>query len=122
MKYADLDRDGPDRIHAVETLAKLGFSLKNVNPELVEKDMKSETAIGSFTLWGYVLPENAEGSPDFEKLFKVFDEQNTASRKIGAYSLGLMGSIPEPHWNVLAKKALPEPTQSVAYTGQSSKN
>jgi hypothetical protein len=115
IKNAYLDRNGPDRIHAVETLAKLGFSLKNVDAELVEKDLKSQTALGHFTLWGNILPAKSGGSPDFERLFAVFDEENAEAKKIAAYSLGFMASMPEQNWNILAQKALAEPEQSVAY-------
>lgn len=115
IKNAYQNTSGPDRVHAAETLAKLGFSLKHFDDRIVETDLKSETDLAAFVLWGYVLPKQDGESADFEKLFSMFDHQNAGFRKIAAYSLGFIAHFPEARWRVLAEKALTEPEKSPAY-------
>ena len=59
IKNAYLNTSGPDRIHAAESLAKLGVSFKNLSPKIVRKDLVSEGMIFSFSHWGYCLPIQA---------------------------------------------------------------
>lgn len=115
IKDAYQNTSGPDRIHAAETLAKLGFSLRHFDDRIVETDLKSETDLSAFVLWGYALPMQGEVSADFEKLFTMLDNQNAGFRKIAAYSLGFMMRFPEARWRVLAERALNEPEHSPAY-------
>lgn len=115
IKDAYQNTSGPDRIHAAETLAKLGFSLRYFDDRIVETDLKSETDLSAFVIWGYVLPKQNGESAGFEKLFSMFDNQNAGIRKIAAYSLGFIPRFPEAKWNVLAEKALTEPENSPVY-------
>jgi hypothetical protein len=115
IKDAYSNTGGADRIHAAETLAKLGFSLRHFDDSTVEKDLKSESDLAAFALWGYVLPKYENDATDFDRLFAMFGHQNAGFRKIAAYSLGFIPGIPEEKWFVLAEKALQEPAHSPAY-------
>jgi SSS family solute:Na+ symporter len=115
IKGAYLDTTGPDRLHAVETLAKLGFSLRHFDGGIVDKDLKGEPNMAAFTYWGYVLPKYDGARADFDMLFTMFDNENAAFRKIGAYSLGFIPQFPEEKWPMLVKYALKEPSDSPAY-------
>jgi hypothetical protein len=115
IRDAYMDPNGPDRIHAVESLAKLNFSLKGLSPEIVARDLNSDGALAWFTLWGNALPKENGRSPDFDKLFPALDQSNDGARKIAAYSLSYLGNLPKGKWDFLASKALSEPRDSEAY-------
>jgi hypothetical protein len=115
IRNAYLDIGGPDRIHAAETLAKLGFSLQNLDDKLVESDLKSNTDLAAFAFWGYCLPKHRGAHADFDQLLSGLDHENSGFRKITAYSLGFIPGFPVTKWPSMAAKALKEPETSVAY-------
>ena len=83
---------GPDRIHAAETLAKLGVSLRSIDADLVEQDLAKEGILRSFVLWGASLPQNRDGTPDFNFILRALEEGSQAEKEILSYALVKMNS------------------------------
>lgn len=106
--FADLN--GPDRLHASETLAKLQLSPLEKYPEATKKSLSSDHKnLQVYTLWATsytskdLLKENRG-----KFLFKAFNDTTVDVRKISAYILRRMG-LNVDQWIVFAEKALAEP-------------
>ena len=116
IKNAYLNTSGPDRIHAAESLAKLGVSFKNLSPKIVRKDLVSEGMIFSFSHWGYCLPIQAGERPNYSALLEIISKVNAKNRSLFAYALGfLVPDMNKDTWETLANLALNEESNSETY-------
>lgn len=115
IRNAYTDTTGPDRIHAAETLAKLGFSIRNADKELPRRDTVVDGALKAFVKWGLVLPETSQQTPDYDLLLAMIEGSEPTERKIAAYACGFFDSMPESYAQRLVNAALREPDNSDAY-------
>jgi SSS family solute:Na+ symporter len=115
IKKAYLDKSGPDRIHAAESLAKLGVSFKKLNQVIVLNDLKSEGMLYSFCHWAYSLPKNRGEVPNYSAFMKEIKNENLQRRSLAAYALGfLTTNMNKDSWDTLASIALKEDPHSEA--------
>lgn len=115
IREAYTDTAGPDRIHAAETLAKLGYSLHKVDEELPLRDTLTDGPLKAFVKWGLVLPEVSQQAPDYELLLAMIEGSEPTEKKIAAYACGFFNELPETYAQRLVKVALSEPHDSDAY-------
>jgi hypothetical protein len=115
IKKAYLTKSSPDRIHAAESLAKLGISFKKFNQAIVLKDLNSEGMLFSFCNWAYSLPKDVNELPDYSALMKEISNKNLQRRSLAAYALGfLTTNMNKDSWDTLASIALKEDPHSEA--------
>ena len=116
IKKAYLTKSSPDRIHAAESLAKLGVSFKKLNQVIVLNDLKSEGMLYSFCHWAYSLPKNRGEVPNYSAFMKEIKNENLQRRSLAAYALGfLKTNMSKDSWDTLATFALKEDPNSTAY-------
>ena len=116
IKKAYLTKSSPDRIHAAESLAKLGISFKKFNQAIVLKDLNSEGMLFSFCNWAYSLPKDVNELPDYSALMKEISNKNLQRRSLAAYAFGfLKTNMSKDSWDTLATFALKEDPNSTAY-------
>src|SRR5690606_1673580 len=60
IKSVYTDTSSTDRLHAAESLAKLGYSLTSIPKELVLADLKQSSPIWGFVLWGKSIPSRID--------------------------------------------------------------
>ncbi len=91
-----LNAKSPDRLHAAETLAKLGVSLKTFPPGLVSNDLESGGVLRGFVLWGNSLPADPGGEIDIQGLLELFPTEKKEVQEILAYGIMKMkAEIPQ---------------------------
>lgn len=105
---------GPDRIHAAETLSKLGYSLQHFDRSLVETDLANGGALSAYVHWGAALPLDSGDAFDFDLLWRALTSDDVSFRQTAAYAITFLDSIPLTRWNSLSKIALAEPENSEA--------
>lgn len=116
IKNTYLTSSETDRIHAAESLAKLGVSFKNLNQKVVGQDLNSDGMIYSFTRWGYSLGNHPRELPDYTALLKEISNKNPKNRTLAAYSFGFLSpKMNIATWKSLANSALKEDPNSEAY-------
>lgn len=117
IKKAYLTSSSPDRIHAAESLAKIGISFKNLNPKVVRQDLNSQGMIYSFTRWGYSLGNHPRELPDYKALLKEISSlEKPQNRTLAAYALGyLLPKMNTATWKAFASSALKEDSNSDTY-------
>ena len=115
IRDAYLDLNGPDRIHAVETLAKLNFSLKAVDRSWVQADLERGGILAAYTLWGHALAPGPSSAGESGKLIGRLVADSASDRKIAAYGLSYFAEIPFREWEQLSEFALREKPDSEAY-------
>lgn len=99
--------NGPDRIHAAETLAKLRFCFDKLNKRTVRNDLDRNDMLGTFVKWG-VSVACQQGLPDDPaRLIKLLDA-TLVERKLAAYGLTFLSKPSARHWQQLAETALRE--------------
>ena len=107
------DLNGPDRLHASETLAKLHLSPLDRYPEATQKSLSDESRnLQVYTLWAtsYASPDSLDKNRlKFIQLAAA--DTNEDVRKISSYILRRMG-LNASQWKDFAKKALAEPPSS----------
>ncbi len=111
---AYLDRQGADRVHAAETLSKLGYSLKNLDPALTSADLARGGALGSYMYWGLSLPAGSAEAFDYDLLWKALTSPDEAFCTAAAYALTFSDSLPLLRWRSLKEIALAQPENSPA--------
>lgn len=99
--------NAPDRVHAVEALAKLGYSLKNKG-SISEED----SILNYYADWASVLPTSHSDTLDYDRIFTVLQSTQIEARKIMAYGISYMGLFPEAKWVQLVDFVLKEPLSS----------
>lgn len=109
---AYVDQDGADRIHAAETLAKLNFSLQNLDDDIIQNDIQYGGMLGAFVRWGYSL-SNA-GTSNRSLLLELMKEESEM-QKLSAYALGFIGNLSNDEWVSITVMTLKTDTGSVAY-------
>jgi solute:Na+ symporter, SSS family len=127
---AYVDTTGSDRVHAAETLAKLGYSLKGISSHLLKADSTAGGMLAAFVNWGKAIPNSNESLPDYDGLLHDLKNDDAEMRKLAAFGLGYLANplprptsavsqqqpaIPADKWQTLYKLALQEDTTSVAY-------
>lgn len=114
---AFLDTLGMDRVHAAETLAKLKTSPLLEDPIITLEAMESDSNTLSFyTRWS-VCYSSVDLLLSQRKWFLDFLNSNkgsTADKRLAAYIIGKLGTLPYEDWFMLSKIALKEPDQSKA--------
>lgn len=116
IKNAYLDSSGDDRIHAAESLSKLGFSLNNFDHNMLADDQRNGGMLASFVIWGTAIPIDNRENVAYGQLIDLLKSNEESSRKIAAYALGFVGiDPPATVWETLALQATEEPSQSAAY-------
>lgn len=114
---AFLETNGSDRIHAVESLAKLKIS--PLAYDAVATRMALESPIRNLSL--YTLWSHAFSSPDARlKVKKSFFNivisraEDNSSKKLAAYVVRHLGGLSVEEWEEIAKASLTEPHESEA--------
>jgi len=90
-----LDREGPDRIHAAETLAKLAYPLRKADSSLTAQDLRSGGPIAAFVKWGMALPADPASGVDFDMLLAAVEDTASLERRIAAYAITFLDPLPE---------------------------
>ncbi|WP_460672505.1 hypothetical protein [Larkinella ripae] len=109
------DPNGPDRIHAAETLAKLGISTATVAAEASRKAIAGENRpLALYTLWSATLADAKTAPVNRRKFLELAlnRQEETAPRKLGAFILRKLGGVTAAEWKQLAEAALAEPVSS----------
>ncbi|GAA4749601.1 hypothetical protein GCM10023229_32730 [Flavisolibacter ginsenosidimutans] len=108
------DVNGPDRLHAAETLAKLKLSPAERYPEATQKSINDESRnMQAYTHWAlsYAPGANADRfRKDFLKMAE--SDTNQIVRMISAFILRKSGGLTETEWTELSRAALAEPADS----------
>jgi len=108
------DINGPDRLHAAETLGKLKISPLAKYPEATQNALSSDNRnLNVYTLWA--ISHSSDSA--FEKNKREFlnlliSDSNQIVRKISAFILRNSGNLSEHDWKILAGKAFSEPEAS----------
>ena len=107
------DPQATDRIHAAETLAKLGVPVSTVAKATTEEILKGEQgSLWVYTLWASMQGEENDNNPLLVALISGIPEE--IPRLQAAYALKMEGNIAEESWEKLAYLALDEPESSMA--------
>ncbi|WP_436417979.1 hypothetical protein KCV26_02815 [Petrimonas sulfuriphila] len=105
-----MNPSSPDIIHAVESLAKLSVSLKNI-PQLEFLDSGKNNICNAYLNWSYVCPDSSLSSIDYTTLFKTLQSDNSDYRRIMAYGLKFLGKMEREPWQSVAERAINQPTE-----------
>jgi peptidoglycan hydrolase-like protein with peptidoglycan-binding domain len=107
------DLNGPDRLHASETLAKLQLSPGEKYPEATQKSLLSDNKnLQVYTLWATSYASKDSLNKNRERfIVKALNDTTVDVRKISSYILRRMGLNPN-QWAEFAEKALAEPSAS----------
>ncbi|MFC5409298.1 hypothetical protein ACFPMF_08280 [Larkinella bovis] len=109
------DPVGPDRIHAAETLAKLGISPTTLDADVTRRAIAGENRpLSLYTLWGASLSDAQTAASNRQKFMALaLDRQEEAApRRLGAFILRRLGGLTSSEWKQLAEAALSEPLSS----------
>lgn len=108
------DTAGPDRIHAAETLGKLGLSPLQKYPEATMHALESGNRnLQVYSLWATSYSsDSALATNKREFLRLLISDSNVVVRKISAFILRNIRDLSLPDWNTLSEKAFAEPVNS----------
>ncbi|WP_353719954.1 hypothetical protein [Dyadobacter sp. 676] len=118
IKAAFLDENGPDRIHAAETLAKLRTSVQAEAPGVTMRALGgSQPALAIYTLWSTAFDPALR--PDVVKNELIenltpLSGSDWTKKSISAYALRQFGDLNAAQWERLAEAASREPETSPA--------
>lgn len=115
-KILDAFRDpgGPDRLHAVETLAKLNIPVMESAAESAREILKGEIdALYVYTLWSASIQDAVYQESRNAFLQLVHSDQKDPLRMQAAYSLRNLGGLTPVEWQALADRALSEPADAM---------
>lgn len=111
IRQAFLDEEGPDRIHAAETLAKLQTSPARDDLPAVERALQgSDDRLRSYTRWS-VMFTSADSFNTGRSAFLnscVHPDSSKAARELAAYVLGRTAKFSREEWMRLAEAGLSE--------------
>ncbi len=112
-----LDRDGPDRIHAAETLAKLAYPIVRADSSLAAQDLESGGALGAYVRWGMALPADSATTVDFDMLLQAVEDTSLTEKRIAAYAITFLKPLPEQYRKrlVAAADAVDEDSDALPY-------
>lgn len=111
IKRAFWDEDGSDRIHAIETLAKLKVPI--FHKEIRIEDIVINNTLDNFSiykLWNfaYTSDDNFLIAQDTLLKLSIATGQDSTIRIIAVYVLKKMGKLDDAAWNLLTNSALEE--------------
>ncbi|GAB2781675.1 hypothetical protein GCM10027275_26730 [Rhabdobacter roseus] len=110
------DPDGPDRIHAAETLAKLKVP-PTAAPEVTRRALESDNpALALYTRWAvaHASPEALASTRQYLLDGLAAGPQEVLFKRLSGYILRNLGDLTPPQWQQLARVALAEPATSDA--------
>lgn len=94
LRRAMLDAQGPDRLHAVESLAKLGIAPRADRPAVEQWLATADDATNAFALWWLVLSSQpAERAADEARLAKLVASPDAIARLRAVVALGRLKEI-----------------------------
>lgn len=111
---AFLDKEGKDRIHAVESLAKLKASPYETDSVLTLQAMNGEGALSLYTHWASLYTSSDVLPKNFDYFIELLRHEDVQLRRIAAYVLRHAGNLSAKEWNQLIQFALTEPDSSAA--------
>jgi len=106
IKEAYLDTAGTDRLHAAESLAKLGVAIKNMPGGVIQSDIDSGGKMRGYILWGLSLPATQDAAPDYKMLLDEFKKGDAGTCESIAYALTkLPARMPAEVWKEVRELA-----------------
>jgi len=112
---AFLDRNGKDRIHAAETLAKLKVSPFEADSVATQEAINSKNIIlSTYTRWAFLYSSGKVTQNDRSKFFQQIHHDDPRVRRITAYALRHLDDLNAEKWEQLVAVALSEPDTSEA--------
>lgn len=119
IKDAFLDPQGNDRLHAIETLAKLKTSLQREHPVEVEEALNSATVpMALYSRWSTAYTDEQSlvsvRSQFIEWLMSadLGDPDQAAAIRLSSYVLRFLGEPEPPEWEALAAKVIDDTNAS----------
>ena len=103
------DPDGPDRLHAVETLAKLGYAQSS--PELISAANGDKGALQAYARWAVA---NSGKPEDEASLAELLQSNDPGVRGAVAYALRHFDAIKDKTFDTLVAATSAEPIDSSA--------
>lgn len=105
IKAASIDPKSPDRVHATESLAKLGVSLSSAETASVTNSIKSDDVrLASYSQW--LLAVNGDKRKvQIERLCTFLESPDVDSRRIAAYALQFLGPLDDANWTSVVDRA-----------------
>ena len=115
IRAALLDTNGPDQLHALESLAKLNIPLASEEERALVRELASndEYAGQAFALWR--LEQEASSPERSNKLVAVLRSADPVRRLRAAFVLGQHGSHPPEIRAAIGTTLAHEPHDSIAY-------
>src|SRR5690606_36612908 len=104
--------EGPDRIHAAETLAKLRYCFHQLNAQMVTNDLSRNDMLGTFVKWGNPIACHPNLADDHDSLMALLDA-TPEERRLAAYGLTFLSTPAPGQWQRLAETALGEKDKEV---------
>ena len=111
LRQAYFDKNGTDRLHAIETLAKLEVPVFGDEIEL--NDIFTGGVWDSFSiykLWNfaYTSDENFEIVQELLLRFSVSEQHDFSTRSVSLYALRKLGTLKDSSWKILCDSTLSE--------------
>lgn len=108
------ETNGPDQLHATETLAKLKLSPLDKYPEATQNALKSENRnLHTYALWATAYSSDSSLQNKRQEFLRLaVSDSNEIIRKISAYVLRKLGGFTKKQWTYLSEKSLLEPAES----------
>lgn len=113
IREALFDPQGPDRVHAAEALAKLGYQPRDAN-ELLKLQKTAQAATDGVAVFLQWVLANAGRPEAIQALSGKMDSTDPVERLRAAYALSRQKGLPETIKNRLAVLADSEPEGSTA--------
>jgi len=112
IRSARVDLEGPDRLHATETLAKLNYFASAVEIPLLEQDARSDD--GPMAAFAMCILVHS-GLTEYEaKLAELLRSEDERTRLCAAYSIRFIEGISQDTFSVLLEAANGENAESSA--------
>lgn len=109
-----LDEQATDRLHALESLAKLGVAIQSPAELKVVQQMSVPDDPGcSFALWR--LYQQRRTSPIIDRIVQQLDSGDVVARLRAGFVLSQLNDLPEKVRSMTAQALKDEPTNSAAY-------
>lgn len=110
-----LDTHAPDRLHAAESLAKLGLSNPVDRPALEDWVAAADDDTSAYALWLLVLSGNpSERAASEARLVGLLDSTNPVARLRAAFALGRISTVSSASLARLNRQLDSEPQDSAA--------
>ncbi|MEO6933389.1 MAG: hypothetical protein ABI151_17280 [Chitinophagaceae bacterium] len=108
------DLNGPDRLHAAETLGKLKQSPLAKYPDATEKALHDTSRnLQLYTQWAVSFAPDADTNKQRQQFLQMLaSDSNQIVRMISAYILRKNKGLTQQEWTTLAAEALAEPGDS----------